>query len=322
LIGPTGATGATGTTGPTGVAGASFAGVTSTSTLTIGSSGTPTFTVNKVDAFIVGIRARLSSVIVPSHYIEGIITAINGLDITITTDSFAGVGQTYTSWRLVLGGERGPAGPTGPQGTSINLKGSVATVGNLPSSGNLLNDAYIVQQDGDLYVWNGSTWTNIGKIVGPTGPQGDIGPTGPIGLTGPTGAASTVEGPTGPTGSTGPSVTGPTGPTGPPIFNLIGPQYLESRVLVESDKASLVKINSSAATTVTVPLDGTSGYTFDIGTQIVLTQLGVGLVTVVGASGVSVLSEGNRYTTKARYAVASLIKLGANSWLLSGNLVV
>jgi predicted ATP-grasp superfamily ATP-dependent carboligase len=92
--------------------------------------------------------------------------------------------------------------------------------------------------------------------------------------------------------------------------------------LSETDANSIVKINSSLATTVQVPLDGAGGYTFPEGTQIVITQLGVGQVTINGASGVSVLSEGSRVVTKARYAVASLIKLGANSWLLSGNLLV
>lgn len=109
-------------------------------------------------------------------------------------------------------GLTGDTGPTGPQGTSINLLGSVATVGNLPPSGNSQNDAYVVESTGDLYVWNGSSWVDVGQIVGP---QGDPGPTGP------TGAASTVEGPTGPTGATGPKgedgiigVDGATGPTG------------------------------------------------------------------------------------------------------------
>ena len=116
----------------------------------------------------------------------------------------------------------GIMGPTGPQGVSITVKGSVATVGDLPATGNAVNDAWVVQADGDLYVWTGTTWNNVGQIVGPigpTGPQGLVGPTGPTGaqgITGPTGAtgsASTVVGPTGPTGS-GSVVPGPTGPTG------------------------------------------------------------------------------------------------------------
>jgi hypothetical protein len=90
--------------------------------------------------------------------------------------------------------------------------------------------------------------------------------------------------------------------------------------LTANDAASLVKLNSSSPSVVTIPSDGTNGYTFDTGTQLVLVQLGSAVFSVTGAAGVSVLSEGNRYTSKQRYAVASLIKLGANSWLLSGNL--
>jgi hypothetical protein len=58
-------------------------------------------------------------------------------------------------------------------------------VGNLPSSGNSVNDAYIVDADGNLYVWNGSTWTDAGQIVGPQGLTGATGPTGATGATGP-----------------------------------------------------------------------------------------------------------------------------------------
>ena len=111
----------------------------------------------------------------------------------------------------------GIVGPTGSQGVSLNVLGSVPTVGDLPATGNTANDAYIVQADGELYVWNES-WSSVGEIVGPTGPTG---PTGPVGLTGPTGPTgapgddSTVAGPTGPQGDAS-TVAGPTGPTGAP----------------------------------------------------------------------------------------------------------
>jgi collagen type VII alpha len=323
-VGPTGQTGLQGNPGPMGPTGVSFAGITSASNLTITNSGPVSFLVNTVGAYATGTRARLASSAVPANYMEGIITSVVSSTVTISVDKAAGVGNTYAVWNLVLGaGEVGPLGPTGPQGTSITFKGSVASVGNLPTTGRSVNDAWIVDADGDLYVWNGTSWTNAGQIVGPQGPVGPTGERGLQGIQGPTGADSTVVGPTGPQGDVGP--TGPrglTGPQGPAFFNLTGPQYLESRTLIAADAAQLVKINSSSATAVTVPLDGTDGYTFDVGTQIVLTQLGNGPVTIGGVVGVSVLSEGNRYTTKARYAVASLIKLSANSWLLSGNLVV
>jgi Collagen triple helix repeat (20 copies) len=151
-------------------------------------------------------------------------------------------------------GSTGPQGPIGPQGiqgpvgatgTGILMKGSVPLVGNLPSSGNVEGDAFLVQSDDSLHIWNGTVWVSGGSIQGPTGAQGPqgpqgiqgvigltgakgdtgltgatgpqgiqgvIGPTGPTGSIGPTGAASIVPGPTGPTGPTGP--IGPTGPTG------------------------------------------------------------------------------------------------------------
>jgi hypothetical protein len=255
---------------------------------------------------------------------EGVLTIIVGTSITMLVDKINGNGNTYASWALVLGaGEVGPTGATGAQGTSITVKGQVANVINLPSAGNTVNDAYIVSANGSLYVWNGSSWVNAGPIVGPTGPTGPAvtGPTGPAStITGPTGATgASFTGPTGATGATGASITGPTGPAN---FALTGAQYLTSIILTSGDQATIVKMNSSSATTITIPLDGFNGYTFPTGTQIVFTQLGVGQVTVLAQAGVTILTEGARLTTKARYAVGSLIKLAGNSWLLSGNLTV
>ena len=164
----------------------------------------------------------------------------NGQDFTLTPVASIGItGPTGPS------GTAGPTGPTGTAGTSFIIKGSVATVGNLPTTGNTTGDAYIVTATQDLYVWNGTAWTNVGKIVGPTGPTGStgttgatgptgsnggIGPTGSVGPIGPTGTtgstgpvgptgASGLSGPTGPTGAAGPvgpiGVTGPAGPAGP-----------------------------------------------------------------------------------------------------------
>jgi hypothetical protein len=291
------------------------------------SLGNLLFVTNGPRAYTVGNRVRVYTIAAPTIFVEGQIITIAGNDITVNVDFVQGTG-TFSAWKFAIAGERGQIGPTGPQGTAIRLLGSKATVGELPSSGNAVNDAWIVEADGNLYVWGGSSWSNVGKIVGPTGATGDLGPEGPQGPAGPTGETGDKgdTGDVGPQGSVGPAgptgATGDTGPTGPAVFNLVGPQYLSSVSLQPSDVASLVKINSSTPTTITVPLDGTEGYTFPIGTQIVLTQLGVGQVTISGASGVSVLTEGGRNITKARYAVASLIKLGNNSWLLSGNLTV
>lgn len=100
-------------------------------------------------------------------------------------------------------GPKGATGPTGPQITSVVYKGSVASVGNLPSSGNIVNDAYSVTGDSfNVYLWDGDSWNNVGPILGVTGPTGPTGPTGSFGPEGPTGPQG-VQGPTGPTGPEG-----------------------------------------------------------------------------------------------------------------------
>ena len=117
------------------------------------------------------------------------------------------------------------------------MQGSVPNAGSLPSAGNEQGDAYIVQADDSLWIWDGSAWVSGGSIQGPpgaTGPAGAQGPTGaegpqgvqgvagatgsqgPKGDTGATGAASTVPGPQGPVGPEGPQGDpGPQGPQGP-----------------------------------------------------------------------------------------------------------
>lgn len=64
-------------------------------------------------------------------------------------------------------GEQGPAGRDGNDGTSINIQGSVNSVGSLPSSGNTNGDAYVVGTD--LYVWVGTQWKNCGPFKGQDG---------------------------------------------------------------------------------------------------------------------------------------------------------
>jgi hypothetical protein len=118
-------------------------------------------------------------------------------------------------------GEPGETGPQGPQGVAINLKASSLTVEELPSTGNVVNDARIVEADGDLYIWSGTSWSSVGQIVGPQGPQGSQGPKGDTGDSGPQGIQGLIgpEGPQGIQGIQGPTgaagVQGPIGPEGP-----------------------------------------------------------------------------------------------------------
>ena len=115
-------------------------------------------------------------------------------------------------------GEQGIQGPEGPSGLGFNFKSSVPTFANLPPNPSP-DDAHLVLDTNDLYIWNGSTWINAGPIVGPKGEQG---PAGPQGMQGPQGlqGANGVDGPAGPTGPQG--AEGPQG-----VQGVAGPQGIE-----------------------------------------------------------------------------------------------
>jgi hypothetical protein len=109
-------------------------------------------------------------------------------------------------------GSKGDKGDKGDAGTSVQLRGSVAIVADLPSSGQTIGDLYVVLADGDGYVWSGTAWTDVGPIRGPAGEQGEQGEQGVQGIqgiqgaTGATGAAGAqgIQGPKGDTGAQGP----------------------------------------------------------------------------------------------------------------------
>ncbi len=124
-------------------------------------------------------------------------------------------------------GSKGDKGDTGAQGISVTLKGTKATIADLPISGSA-GDGWIVttgdggiHADGSLWFWNitDGKWDDIGPIVGP---QGDQGPQGQTGSTGPQGQQGTAgndgaTGPQGPPGADGvDGQDGATGPQGPP----------------------------------------------------------------------------------------------------------
>jgi hypothetical protein len=116
-------------------------------------------------------------------------------------------------------GPQGPAGPTGPagadgadgaDGTGFTILGTVATVGELPGSASA-GDAYLVSGTGDIYVWSGTAWVNLGPLQGPQGPAGPTGPAGADGADGADGA----QGPAGPAGADGaPGAAGADGADG------------------------------------------------------------------------------------------------------------
>lgn len=49
--------------------------------------------------------------------------------------------------------------------SAYKYKGSVATVADLPMSGQIVGDVYDVQATGMNYAWNGTTWDTLGQLV-------------------------------------------------------------------------------------------------------------------------------------------------------------
>src|SRR5690606_29755205 len=100
-----------------------------------------------------------------------------------------GFGGTEVQWLASLKGEKGDTGDSGIDGTSINVKGTVADVGALPTEGNQVADAYWI--GGTLHVYNGTAFVESTDL---TGPQGDTGEQGEKGDTGDAGRSVTVMG--------------------------------------------------------------------------------------------------------------------------------
>lgn len=99
---------------------------------------------------------------------------------TVTTIA----GEQIVSNVSCIQGAKGERGQKGEDGTSVTILGHYDTEAELiaehPTGS--LGDAYLV--GGDLYVWNGNAWENVGSIQGPQGEQGEKGDKGDKGDTG------------------------------------------------------------------------------------------------------------------------------------------
>lgn len=187
-------------------------------------------------------------------------------------------------------GPTGPAGATGPQGPAgagITLKGAVPSApGGLPASGNTQGDAYLSEDTGHLWVWDGTQWVDGGPFQGPAGPAGPAGAEGPTGPTGPAGAQGNPgpagpqgnPGPTGPAGAAGPQgTTGPAGPAGPPP-PLLGRSAPTGTLTVPDGTATLAAtvtftLSSTRTVLITALLSGPSTAPSPAGTGRVWTQI-------------------------------------------------
>jgi hypothetical protein len=173
-IGNTGATGATGAQGPQGIG---YTGVTSASTITIG-SGLKTFTLvsSYAGAFVTGMRIRAIHSDTPTYFLEGTANYVGGGTLIITVDKFAGSGS-HNSWLFAVAGEVGQTGATGATGATgvvaatapITYDSGTQTVG-ITQSGLTLTQSQVTNLTTDLAakanLAGGNSFTGAQLITG------------------------------------------------------------------------------------------------------------------------------------------------------------
>ena len=91
-----------------------------------------------------------------------------------------------------------------------------------------------------------------------------------------------------------------------------------SFTLALADAGKMMLVNTGTDITVTIPTN--ASVAFDVGTEIEITRLGAGEVTIAGATGVTIDSILSMTSVSDQYGVVALKKLDTNEWLLAGAL--
>ena len=225
--------------------------------------------------------------------------ALNDVYVEVASVGIQGLGAGSGATGAI--GLTGATGATGPAGTSINIVGSVATSADLnPSYTGTIGDAYLAEDTGHIWIWNGTTWIDGGDIKGPTGatgPQGDVGATGIQGNQGATGLQGAsglqgIQGASGIQGNVGASGVGLTGATG--IQGNVGATGAQGQVGASGSQGAQGASGSqgiqgasgaqgNTGQTGATGIHGASGAT---GSQGVQGATGVGLTGATGIQGV------------------------------------
>jgi hypothetical protein len=108
-------------------------------------------------------------------------------------------------------------------------------------------------------------------------------------------------------------------------FEQIGGPYVITEktsgyTLQAQDSATIVEMNVSTPSFVWIPsFTGASGVNYTVGTEIKLLLTGASRITITGAAGVTINTMSG-YALESQWGMATLIKRGTNSWVISGDL--
>ena len=154
---------------------------TSTSSNTIGLTA-KTFVTQADKYFNVGkfvmIRADLDPI---NNWMWGQVSSYTGTTLVVNSIVSNGAG-TFVSWIIDVSGSRGAIGPQGAQGEigpPLTLLGTVPSEGALPPTGNTIGDMYQAEDNGHVYVWDGTEWDDLGALGTSTTTTADVPPTDP-----------------------------------------------------------------------------------------------------------------------------------------------
>ena len=111
------------------------------------------------------------------------------------------------------------------------------------------------------------------------------------------------------------------------ILSVVGPtvttnsQTGTSYTITLPDNGRHITLSNSSPITLFVPTNAT--VLFPIGSQIMISQLGTGQVTVAAVTPGTTSVNGNNGTrTAGQYAIISLIKIATDSWIIGGDATI
>jgi len=244
----------------------------------------------------------------PTWSVTGALTTLNATTVNATTfdTNVAAAAVTLAGTSLIA------------DGTDANIDINITAKG----TGHVIIDDLTLTND--LIVDNGgtgaSTLTDHGVLVG-SGVSAitalAVGTNGQV-LVGSTGAdpvfatVASADGSIEVTGGAGTIDLSSTGTIG--VNNQVGTAY----ELVLADRGKIVTCTNAGAIDVTIPVN--ADVALAIGTNVLISQNGAGIVTLVPEGGVTLSSRGALLDTAGQYAIVSVTKIDTNVWICGGDL--